>query len=185
MGLVFRGAGVPVEGERAYAGTGRLEIETVIRIRQIFISPGHNFVGHHGQPAGTYPTVEVAEVECVAGRGLRGDRYFDFKGDYKGQITLFAWETFEQLKRELGAPHADPSSTRRNVIIEGANILSWVGREFEIQGVCFLGTEECKPCYWMNQAVHPGAEEWLKGRGGLRARILTDGILRSDLAYHS
>ena len=29
----------------------------------------------------------------------------------------------------------------------------------------------------MNHAVAPGAEEWLKGRGGLRARILTDGEL--------
>jgi hypothetical protein len=31
----------------------------------------------------------------------------------------------------------------------------------------------------MNQAIAPGAEEFLKGRGGLRARILTDGTLRS------
>jgi len=30
----------------------------------------------------------------------------------------------------------------------------------------------------MDQAVGPGAEEWLKGRGGLRARVLTDGELR-------
>jgi hypothetical protein len=29
----------------------------------------------------------------------------------------------------------------------------------------------------MDQAVGPGAEAWLKGRGGLRARILTDGDL--------
>jgi hypothetical protein len=46
----------------------------VIRICQIFISPGHNFVGHHGQPPGTNPLVAMSEVECVAGRGLRGDR---------------------------------------------------------------------------------------------------------------
>jgi hypothetical protein len=31
----------------------------------------------------------------------------------------------------------------------------------------------------MNRAIGPGAKEFLKGRGGLRARILTDGILRS------
>jgi hypothetical protein len=29
----------------------------------------------------------------------------------------------------------------------------------------------------MDQAFHPGAESALKGRGGLRARILTSGIL--------
>jgi len=51
-----------------------------------------------------------------------------------------------------------------------------IGREFEIQGVRFHGTEECRPCYWMEQAFAPGANEFLKGRGGLRAEILSDGI---------
>jgi len=36
---------------------------------------------------------------------------------------------------------------------------------------------ESKPCYWMDQAVGPGAEEWLRGNGGLRAKILRDGPL--------
>jgi MOSC domain-containing protein YiiM len=54
----------------------------------------------------------------------------------------------------------------------------FIGREFEIQGVRFFGTEECRPCYWMDQAFAPGAEAAMKGRGGLRARILTDGTLR-------
>src|SRR6202000_2955325 len=47
-----------------------------MRIEQIFISPGHNFFGHYRQPAGTHPTIEVEEVECVAGKGLAGDRFF-------------------------------------------------------------------------------------------------------------
>jgi MOSC domain-containing protein YiiM len=54
---------------------------------------------------------------------------------------------------------------------------SLIGKQFELQGVRFEGTEECRPCYWMEQALGPGAEIWLKGRGGLRARILTSGIL--------
>jgi MOSC domain-containing protein YiiM len=48
-----------------------------------------------------------------------------------------------------------------------------------VQGVRFLGTEESKPCYWMNQAFGEGAEAALQGHGGLRARILADGILRT------
>lgn len=48
-------------------------------------------------------------------------------------------------------------------------------------GVRFAGVEECKPCYWMNQTLGDArAENWLKGRGGLRARVLTDGILQRD-----
>ena len=30
----------------------------------------------------------------------------------------------------------------------------------------FEGIEECRPCHWMDRAFCPGAEEWLKGRGG-------------------
>ena len=53
-----------------------------------------------------------------------------------------------------------------------------IGREFEIQGVRFLGTGECSPCHWQNEAFAPGAEDALQGRGGLRAKILSDGMLR-------
>jgi MOSC domain-containing protein YiiM len=56
-----------------------------------------------------------------------------------------------------------------------------IGQDFEIQGVPFHGTEECRPCYWMDRAIAPGAEEFLKGHGGLRAKILADGDLRSNM----
>ena len=48
----------------------------MIRVRHLYISPGHNYFGHHGQPAGTHPVIEVDRLECVSGRGLRGDRFF-------------------------------------------------------------------------------------------------------------
>jgi ABC-type amino acid transport substrate-binding protein len=41
--------------------------------------------------------IEVPLIACVAGRGIRGDRYFDFKDDYKGQITFFSLDVFEEL----------------------------------------------------------------------------------------
>lgn len=152
----------------------------MIRICHLFISPGHNFYGHHGQPPGEHPIVEVEQVECVAGRGLRGDRFFDYKPDYKGQITFFSMEVLEALRRELNLPHVLPSATRRNVFTRGVDLNTLIGVPFEIQGVRFEGVCECTPCYWMNTALGPGAESWLKGRGGLRARILSDGILRRD-----
>jgi MOSC domain-containing protein YiiM len=49
-----------------------------------------------------------------------------------------------------------------------------------VQGVRFLGTQECAPCYWMNAVFAEGAEEALKGHGGLRAKILCDGVLHVD-----
>jgi MOSC domain-containing protein YiiM len=151
---------------------------TAARIRHLYTSPGHNFFGHHGQPAGENPTVEVAELRCVAGRGIEGDRFFDHKPDYKGQITFFAEEVYEDLCAALSIWDKPPSVFRRNVITRGLDLNALIGCEFELQGVRFLGTAECSPCYWQNGAFGPGTEEALKGQGGLRAKILSDGVLR-------
>ena len=150
----------------------------MIQVRHLFISPGHNFFGHHDQPPGQNRVSEVEQIECVAGRGIRGDRFFDFKQDYKGQITFFSEEVFEALRRELDLPDAQPAATRRNAFVIGVDLNTLLGTEFEIQGMRFAGVEQCKPCHWMNSALGPGAEDWLQGRGGLRARILTDGVLQ-------
>ena len=152
-----------------------------IRVRLLFISPGHNFFGHHGEEAGKNPLLEVAEIECVAGRGVRGDRFFDHKVDYKGQITFVAVEVFEGICRTLGVGGRSPGVTRRNVITEGLDLNDLVGKRFTLQGVEFEGICECKPCYWMDQAIAPGGEKAMHGCGGLRAKILTDGNLRVDV----
>lgn len=150
-----------------------------IEILRLYVSPGHNFFGRHGQAAGEAPIVEVPSVECAAGRGLHGDRFFDFKDNYKGQITFFAWEVYEDLCRQLGIHDKHIGVLRRNAITRGIDLNALVGQEFEVQGLRFQGMAECSPCYWMNTAFGPGAEDALRGRGGLRARILTSGVIRS------
>jgi MOSC domain-containing protein YiiM len=152
-----------------------------MEICRLFVSPGHNFVGHHGRKPGTHPMIETSEIECVARRGIRGDRYFDFKDDYKGQITFFSLEVFNELCSALQIQPCSPSLARRNVITRSVDLNELIGKEFELQGVRFLGMEECRPCYWMDSAFAPGAHEFLKGRGGLRAKILASGWLRSTL----
>lgn len=151
-----------------------------LEILHIFISPAHSFAGRYGQEPAEHPMIEVPRAECVAGRGLRGDRYFDHKPDYKGQITLFAHETHEAMIEQFSLHGIEPSVYRRNIITRGVDLNSLIGREFEVQGVRFFGTEEAKPCLWMNRAVADGAEAALRGRGGLRARILSDGVLHGS-----
>ena len=122
--------------------------------------------------------VECPEVTCVAGRGIEGDRFHDFKDDYKGQVTFFSNEVYEDVCAKFGVRDKTTSVFRRNIIVEGADLNALIGQEFEVQGVRFLGTGESAPCHWMNTAFAPGAEEVLKGRGGLRAKVLSDGVLR-------
>ena len=124
--------------------------------------------------------VEVPEVACVAGYGLQGDRFYGYRPDYKGQITFFAAEIVEAVRREFKVPELSPAAFRRNVITEGVDLNALIGQKFCLQGVELEGTEECRPCYWMDQAVASQTEEWLKGRGGLRCRILSSGVIRKD-----
>jgi MOSC domain-containing protein YiiM len=153
-------------------------MDHAVTIRHLYISAGHNFFGHHGQEPGISPNLEVPEIECVAGRGIVGDRFLDYRDDYKGQITFFSLEVFQDICGRLGARGASPSAVRRNVITQGVDLNQLIGERFSIQGICFQGVCECKPCYWMDRAIAPGAEDQLQGRGGLRARILTSGTLR-------
>lgn len=153
-----------------------------MRILHLYISPEHSFFGHHGRPAGASPMIEQDSIQLVAGKGITGDRFFGYREDYKGQVTFFAIETYRRLCDTFAVHDRDPSVFRRNIITEGEDLNRLIGREFRVGGIRFLGTEEAKPCYWMNQAFCEGAEEALRGSGGLRARILDDGILRTERA---
>ena len=93
--------------------------------------------------------------------------------------SLFSLSRFSMIFAAPWTPStARPLRFAGDVITRGVDLNSLIGQEFEVQGVRFKGTEECRPCYWMDEAVAPGAEKFLKGRGGLRAQILCDGILR-------
>lgn len=151
-----------------------------MKILEIHISAGHNFFGHFGNPPGTHCTLDLEEVECVAGQGLRGDRFFGYKENYKGQITFFAAEVYKDLCRHLNICDKEPKVLRRNVLTSDANLNELAGREFDLQGIRFEGVAECTPCFWMNDAFGAGAEQYLRGQGGLRARILSSGLLRVD-----
>ena len=46
-----------------------------MKLLHLYISAEHNYIGHHGKPAGQCPIVEKEEIRCLAGRGIEGDRH--------------------------------------------------------------------------------------------------------------
>lgn len=148
-----------------------------IEIQRIYVSEGHDFKGRYGMDPLRHETPSRSAVECVAGRGVKGDRYFGYKEDYKGQITFIDRETIDYVAGQVGDQSLDPASFRRNVVIEGVDLNELIGKRFRIGSVVFLGSEECAPCFWMDQVVGDGALKSMKGRGGLRCRILESGML--------
>tara|TARA_B100001750_G_scaffold233194_1_gene233118 strand:- start:71 stop:565 length:495 start_codon:yes stop_codon:yes gene_type:complete len=148
-----------------------------IEIVAIYISPDHDFKGRHGMERYHNPIHAIKNVSCVKDKGLVGDRYFDFRENYKGQITFFSWEIYEGMRNKFDKSDLSSKVLRRNIILKGVDLNNLIGKEFTIQNVTFSGSEECAPCYWMNEAITPGAEIFLKNKGGLRARILNNGVL--------
>ena len=152
-------------------------VVTDFEITHLYISPGHNFFGHERDRPSSNPALEVSSVWCVVGKGIEGDRFFSYKESYKGQITFFEEETYDDLCVQLGIWDRPPSVFRRNVITRGVRLNDLIGHEFVIGDVRLFGTEESRPCFWMDHAFGPGAQAALKGRGGLRATILSTGRL--------
>ena len=149
-----------------------------IELVHLFVSEGHNFNGRHGKGALNHEIDDRDVIDCVAGRGIRGDRYYDHKENYKGQVTFFDHDVYEEVKDKFELPHLAASAFRRNVLVRGVPLTELIGRSFSIQGVEFEGVEEAAPCYWMDKACAKGVHEFLIGRGGLRARIVAGGELK-------
>ena len=148
-------------------------------ITTIYRSPGHDFIGRHGKGREDHGIEQCDEVKLVARKGIVGDRFFDWKEDYKGQITFFEEEVWEAVKSEFGLPDLAASAFRRNAMTRGLALNDLIGKEFAIGELVFEGVEEAKPCYWMDEACAPGVEDFLKGKGGLRCRIRAGGALKT------
>ena len=160
--------------------------EYPVTIHHIFISPGHNYFGRPKDGPGDHTTIDLAEVEAVAGQGLAGDRYFGVAAHYDAQVTFVSWEVFQALLAEYGRNDWSPILMRRNIVIEGVALNQLIGQPFTLDfgdhQVELLGAKHCAPCAWMDAMLAPGAQKFLRGRGGLRARIITSGSIRHGTA---
>lgn len=125
----------------------------------------------------------VNAVRAVPGRGLEGDRYFEGQGTYSGtkgsgrSVTLIEEESLEALARDYGV-QLDPGESRRNIVTRNAPLNHLVGREFRIGEVFFRGMRLCEPCSHLAELSGAEVIPGLVHRGGLRADILNEGIIR-------
>lgn len=148
-----------------------------LAVKHLYVSPSHDFKGRHGQEREANEVRDEEEIELVAGSGIVGDRYFNFKENFKGQITFFDEAVWEDVRETFDLPNLAASAFRRNVVVSGVDLNELIGQHFSLGDLEFTGSEEAKPCYWMDQACKPGVEEFLRGKGGLRCRILKGGKL--------
>jgi MOSC domain-containing protein YiiM len=119
----------------------------------------------------------VEVVEALAGRGLRGDRYFADAPREQGDgrdITLIQAEALEGLHEEHGIELSGAES-RRNVLTRGIDLNALVGRRFTVGEAECVGIELCEPCNHLQKMTQPGVLRGLVHRGGLRADVVRGG----------
>jgi MOSC domain-containing protein YiiM len=130
------------------------------------------------------PMTAQLQARAVPGLGLEGDRYFDGTGTFSPdprkpdfELTLIEKEKIEAFARESGLPFT-AALARRNLVTESVDLNALVGREFQIGEVRVLGIRLCEPCNYLAKTTFSEALKGLVHKGGLRAQILTEGILR-------
>ena len=118
----------------------------------------------------------VKSARLVAGRGLEGDRYFLGKGSFSHwrgtgrALTLVEAEALEDVGLDFAA-------SRRNLVTRGISLNDLVARRFRVGGVECLGRRLCEPCRHLEKLERDGLMRSLAGRGGLRADVLSDGVV--------
>lgn len=126
-------------------------------------------------PDAEAPLTRVDAAEAVAGRGLRGDRYFDGRGTFSApghgyELTLVEAEVLESvdLSWEQG---------RRNVVTRGIALNALVGQRFTIGSVDCVARRLAEPCAHLEKLARPGLLRPLVHRAGIRADILQSGTI--------
>jgi MOSC domain-containing protein YiiM len=128
------------------------------------------------RPDRKIPLKSVDAVLANADRGLEGDRYKKKAGSR--QVTLIQKEHLTSIASFLGKSEIDPQLTRRNIVVEGINLLALKDKQFKIGDAILEYTGDCHPCSRMEENLGEGGYNAMRGLGGITARIIQSGNIR-------
>ncbi len=132
------------------------------------------WIGLRSKKRGAIETVNEVVVDEMT--GLAGDHYIG--KSRKRQVTLIQAEHLKVvgsiLKKEI-----DPKLTRRNIVVEGINLLSLKDKQFAIgEEVVLEFTGLCHPCSRMETNFGAGGYNAMRGHGGITTKVIKGGVIR-------
>ncbi|TNC65020.1 MOSC domain-containing protein [Rubellimicrobium roseum] len=130
------------------------------------------------RPARRSAVLTVEEALAQVGQGLAGDRYGS-RDNGPRQVTLIQAEHLAAIASHLGLEQVEPARLRRNVVTQGINLLALKERRFRLGGAVLEHTGECHPCSRMEEELGPGGYNAVRGHGGITARVIEPGPIRS------
>lgn len=125
--------------------------------------------------------VEVSNA--VEGCGLESDRYCAGTGHWSRfgrvcQVTFIAAEDLDDIERETGVG-VKKGEHRRNVVTRGISLKTLRrGERFRIGEAVFEYRGPRSVCRYIERLTEPGMTQALKGRGGVCARVIENGMVR-------
>lgn len=142
----------------------------------------------HIAPSASYEMEELPQAECVAGRGIVGDRYYHGLGTYSPkpdvrEITLIEQEALDALSRndpplQEGPIRLEAADHRRNLTVIGVPLNHLVGRRFRVGEVVLRGGRLNFPCRYLEELLGLPVFLPLYNRSGLNCAIERGGIIR-------
>lgn len=128
------------------------------------------------RPKKKEPLVEVNSVKASTESGLLGDH---FAGTYtkKRQVTLIQAEHLPVVASFIGAEKIDPGLLRRNIVVQGINLLALKEKQFKIGEAVFETTGTCQPCSRMETNLGEGGYNAMRGHGGITAKVVVGGVI--------
>jgi ADP-ribose pyrophosphatase YjhB (NUDIX family) len=135
----------------------------------------------HTAPQAGAPMEAQKRVVVDRRAGVVGDRYATRSGYWRNDrvsrdLTLVEAEVLDELS--AGGLRLAPGETRRNLTTRGVALNDLVGETFWIGRVLARGTGLCEPCGHLEDVTGQGLLRPLVHRGGLRADVLTGGLVR-------
>jgi len=122
---------------------------------------------------GRHEPLDIVDfVQADEAEGLIGDRYSGRSG--KRQVTLIQQEHLQAIASMLGRS-VEAAELRRNICVQGINLLALKGRTFQIGDAVLEYTGLAHPCSFMEQTLGPGGYNAIRGHGGITATVIKSG----------
>ncbi|MGB3589483.1 MAG: MOSC domain-containing protein [Tunicatimonas sp.] len=129
------------------------------------------------RPERRVPLQVVNQVVAKEGSGLEGD-HFAGKVQSKRQVTLINAEHIQAVASLLHCSAIDPNLLRRNIVVQGINLLALKEKQFQVGEAVLEMSGLCHPCSRMEKSLGAGGYNAMRGHGGITARVIKEGVIR-------
>lgn len=127
------------------------------------------------------PARSIAQTTALAGIGLADDR-LGRRGEAElstRQVTLIQAEHLAVIAQLARVDAIDPVKLRRNLVVSGINLVALRNQRVQVGEAVLEIVGPCQPCSRMEEEIGPGGYAAMRGHGGMTARILDGGVIRT------